>query len=225
MIEKLFPYRQSDYINKAKKAFEVQWDPQEEVEAAIDFMIAGEKKDHRDMVLKNFRSGIEIFLWVAMLFVAISTLSIQKNIWSLSNDIQSQNLSANQTLTNNSAVQLELAKKQTIFQTLDVLNKSINQKDYDVVKGSLRNKQPVELKLLQSYLNNFENVYMACHRGLVPKDDVKYSFEYLLGHVCSNQVVVDSITNGYGGLKKLCGTFFPNSTLAGSANMSTNHCQ
>lgn len=172
----------------------------------------------------KFKTCIDIVLWIAMLFVAITTIRVQHNLWKFSNDIQLQNTYLNETLTKNSNDQLYLAKTQTTFQVLDTLNKAIGQKEYDAIKDNLQQKISVDKKQLQNYLNNFENVYMSCHRWLVPKEDIKYSFEYLLGNICSNDDVLWVTKNWYWWLKKLCRLFFPESKLAKWANMDTNNC-
>lgn len=222
----MFPYKESEYIKKSRKMFEVQWDKKEEIDATIDLMFEKEKKEHEENVWQKTKWLIEVFLWIAMLCVAISTVRIQKNLWNFSNSIQAQNTTLNEMLTKNSNDQLYLAKTQTIFQVLDTLNKSIYQKEYDSIKDNLQNKANItDKKALQDYLNNFENVYMSCHRALIPLTDVKYSYEYLLGDICSNNDVVNATKSWYGWLKKLCRLIFPDSKLAKSANMTTNNCK
>lgn len=223
MLDKLLTYKDSEYLKKTRKMLEAQWDKKEEIDATIDLIREKERVDFRESNLQKIKSVVEMFLWLAMLFVAISTRNIQKDLWDFSNLIQLQNTNLNQVLTKNSNDQLSLAKTQTTFQVLDTLNKSLYIKDYDPIKDSLKNKTEVkDKKMLQEYLNNFENIYIACHRWLIAKSDVRYSYQYLLGMICWNDEAIKVVNNWYGWLKKLCWVFFPDSKLAKNAKMDTN---
>jgi len=224
ILKRFFTYKESEYIKKCRMMFEAQGDSSNISEAQIDIIIEREKKEYYNNIGQVVKSIIEVCLWVAMFFVAFVTYQTQKDLWSISNIIQLQNTELNKILIQNSKDQLYLAKTQTTFQVLNTLNKSIWQKEYDKIKDGLKHGGNIDKKQLQNYINNFENIYMSCHRWLVPLDDIRYNFEYLLGDICSNKIVLWVTKNWYWWLKKLCWLFFPDSNLSKVANMSTNNC-
>ena len=134
MLNTLFPYKETEYVKKCREMFKAQKKSEESTNAQINLIIEKERKEHTENVRQKIKWWIEIFLWIAMFFVAISTLNIQKNLWKFSNNIQLQNTNLNEILTKNSNDQLYLAKTQTTFQVLDTLNKAIWQKEYDKSK-------------------------------------------------------------------------------------------
>lgn len=161
---------------------------------------------------------ISTIISACLLLISFLAMIFQNNIWEYANAI-------NEILIDNSKDQLNLVKKEVSFQTLDTLNKSLNQSSYAPIKVWLKENIWLNPNELQDYLNNFENIYMSCHRWLVPKEDIKYSFEYLLGNICSNDQVLSVSKNWYWWLKKLCWIFFPWSKLGELANMNINNCE
>lgn len=144
-----------------------------------------------------------------------------------SNDINKLLLDLSEKQTLISSKTLETTQKEIYFNTKSLLdNKIINNQKYDLLKEKLDKKEGIMNKeLLKDYLNNFEDVYMSCHRSILPKSDVEYTYEFLLWDICSNNYVIEVTQSGYWWLKKLCGIFFPNSKLSKFANMTTNNCK